>query len=180
MTEFEFVQVTVAIILGLGLTDILRNLGEQIRKKNEIEISALQVMASCLLLLVILVYSWTLWRSFQLDWTLPLFVLQVVPAIALALSAQVLKVDCESSKKPEAQYFGSCAAAYAFWAMAPLFSVVFSFVSNTVSFADAGRFGVAILLLSVAFIKKSIYHKVVLSTLLLVAVIFPAFVQFDL
>lgn len=99
MTQFEFVQVTIAIILGLGLTDILRNLGEQFRNRSEIEVSWLQVGASCMLLLVILIYNlWGFWGALGVNWTLQLFLLQVAPAIALALSAQLIKVDLSSGK----------------------------------------------------------------------------------
>ena len=54
MSQFEFVQVTLIVILGLGLTDILRNLGEQYRHRRQVQLSALQVMASVLLMTVIL------------------------------------------------------------------------------------------------------------------------------
>ena len=120
MTQFEFVQVTVAIILGLGLTDILRSLGEQFRSRSEIEVAWLQVGASCLLLLVILIYLWGFWVALEVTWTLPLFMMQVASAIALALSAQFIKVDLSSGKALEAQYFDNGVGTFTLWAMAPL------------------------------------------------------------
>jgi hypothetical protein len=181
MSEFEFVQVTVALILGLGLTDILRNLGEQIRRRNEVAIFPVQVVASCLLLLVILLYLWFFWDSSEVaTWTLPLFLLQTGPAIALALSAQVLKVDCNSAATPEAQYFGSCTAIYTSWALAPLIAIGFSFVAGQIEGLDFARLGIVALLLSLAFIKKTGYHKAILTTLLLTAVSTPFIVQFQL
>ena len=172
LTQFEFVQVTIAIILGLGLTDILRNLGEQFRNRSEIEVSWLQVGASCMLLLVILIYNlWGFWGALEVNWTLQLFMLQVSPAIALALSAQLIKVDISSGKTPEAQYFNNCTATFTLWATAPLFSMFFSLATtgNVNIAADAARIGVAILLVSLGLIKNRIYHTVVLSVLLLSA-----------
>ncbi len=170
MTQFEFVQVTIAIILGLGLTDILRNLGEQFRNRSEIEVSWLQVGASCMLLLVILIYNlWGFWGALGVNWTLQLFLLQVAPAIALALSAQLIKVDISSGKTPEAQYFNNCTATFTLWATAPLFSMFFSLATGNVNIADAARIGVVILLVSLGLIKNRIYHTVVLSALLLSA-----------
>ena len=175
MTQFEFVQVTIAIILGLGLTDILRNLGEQFRHRSEIEVSWLQVGASCMLLLVILIYNlWGFWGALGVNWTLQLFLLQVAPAIALALTAQLIKVDLSSGKTPEAQYFDNCTATFTLWATAPLLAIFFSvatgnflLATGNVNIADAARIGVVILLVSLGLIKNRIYHTVMLSALLL-------------
>ena len=181
MTQFEFVQVTVAIILGLGLTDILRGLGEQFRSRSEIEVAWLQVGASCLLLLVILTYLWGFWIASEVTWTLPLFMMQVASAIALALSAQFIKVDLSSGKTLEAQYFDNGTGTFVLWAMAPLFALFFSFATGNVVGTDAVRIGAAILLVSLGLIKSRIYHAVVLVVLLLAATVaFPALVLFEL
>ena len=171
MTQFEFVQVTVAIILGLGLTDILRSLGEQFRRRREIDVSWLQIGASCLLLLVILIYLWSFWLAAEVTWTLPLFMMQAASAIALALSAQFIKVDLSSGKTLDAQYFDNRTATFVLWAMGPLFAVFFSIATGNVSGADAGRIGAAILLISLGIIKNRTYHKVVLIVLLLLATV---------
>ena len=172
MTQFEFVQVTLAIVLGLGLTDILRNLGEQFRRRSEIEVCWLQVLASGLLLSVILiVYLWAFWATSDVDWTLLLFVLQAGSAVSLALSAQFLKVDISSPKTLQAQYFDNCRAAYSAWAAAPVFALCFSLVADGASGIDLARTAVAILLVSMGFIKKPIYHAVVLGSLLFIVVV---------
>jgi hypothetical protein len=172
LSQFEFVQVTIAIILGLGLTDILRNLGEQFRHRSEVEIAWLQIGASCLLLIVILVYLWGFWIALDVIWTLPLFLMQVASAIALALSAQFLKVDLSSGKSPQAQYFDNGTATFVLWAMAPLFAWLFSFVTGNAGVGDIGRFGAAALLISLGLIKNRTYHWVVLIGLLLLAAVF--------
>ena len=181
MTQFEFVQVTVAIILGLGLTDILRCLGEQFRHRDEIEVSSLQVGASCLLLVIILVYLWTFWRASDIDWTLPLYLMQVVSAIALSLSAQFIKIDLSSDKSPEAQYFENGTATYISWALAPLSALVFSIGAGIADVNDAGRLVAATLLLSLGLVKKTSYHNVMLTALFLLSVFAgPAITLFEL
>lgn len=172
MTQFEFVQVTLAIVLGLGLTDILRNLGEQFRRRREIEVCWLQVLASCLLLSVILVaYLWSFWTTSNVEWTLLLFLLQAGAAIGLALGAQFIRVDLSSSKSPTAQYFDNCLATYGVWAAAPVFALLFSLSTGTLGAIDASRVLVAVLLVSMGFIRKPIYHAMVLSTLLVIVVV---------
>ena len=172
MTQFEFVQVTLVIVLGLGLTDILRNLGEQYRHRQDIKVSWLQIMASCLLLSVILiVYLWSFWSTSDVEWNLTLFVLQAGSAVALALSAQFIRVDLSSDKALSVQYFENCRVTYATWAMAPLFGLLFSIATNNLSVLDAPRVFVAALLVSMGFIKAPAYHVVILSTLLFIVVV---------
>ena len=167
MSEFEFVQVTIAIILGLGITAILRNIGEQIRKRPEIQMYSLQLASSCLLVLVILRYLWTFWSTLEVSWNMPLFLLAVSSPIALALSAQVISVDCDSTTSPEQQYFENCRATYLFWASAPLIGVFFDVVSGwEPKLIDVGvRFFVVALLGSLAFAKRPSYHWFVLLLL---------------
>ena len=172
LNQFEFVQVTVAIILGLGLTDILRNLGEQFRARREIEVSWLQIGASCLLLFVILIYLWSFWLGSGITWTFPLFMLQVASAIALALSPQFIKVDVSSAETLEDQYFANARATYIVWATGPVFALVFALAADIAGTVDVGRIVAAALLISLGLVKHRGYHRVVLTTLLLLAIVF--------
>jgi hypothetical protein len=85
MTEFRFVQITLVIILGFGMTEILRNISGQIRRRKEIEVYPLQIFVSCSLLFFILLWIWSFSQSVHVTWTLPVFFLQVLPTIALTL-----------------------------------------------------------------------------------------------
>ena len=179
LSQFEFVQVTIAVILGLGLTDLLRNLGDQFRHRNKIEIYWLQLLASCLLLFVILMYLWNFWSASQVDWTLPLFILQVASAVALALSAQFIKVDWTSSKTAKAQYFNNRLATFVSWSLAPFFSGIFSVLTND-GIYFLPRIGVFILLVSLAMVNKPIYHALVITALIFTLAIGLAIGQFKL
>lgn len=169
---------TVAIILGLGLTDILRSLGEQFRARDEIEVAWLQVGASCLLLVIILSYLWGFWLASDVTWTLPLFLLQTASAIALALSAQFLKVNLSSTKSLEAQYFDNGTATYIVWAMGPVFSLLFAIAAGIAGAIDFSRIVPATLLISLGLIKNRTYHAVVLISLLSLLIVLAPFVTF--
>jgi len=112
------------IILGLGLTEILRNIGGQIRIRSKIKVYPLQIFASCLLIFFILMWLWGFSKSIEVTWTLPVFLIQVLPAIAFALSAQILGLDFNSTRSAEQQYFGNCRAIYLILASIPLFGVI--------------------------------------------------------
>ena len=169
-------QVTVTVILGLGLTDLLRNYGDQYRHRNEREVYWLQIAASSLLLLVILAYLWYLWLASSVVWTLPLFMLQVASAGALALSAQFIKIDCSSDKTAKTQYFENCVATYVTWCTAPLFVGAFFAVSITGS-PPTIRIIVALVLFSLAIIKKPVFHIAVVSLLLMILIYGVTLVQ---
>jgi len=143
---------------------------------------SLQLASSCLLVIVILRYLWAFWSTLEVSWNLPLFLLVVSSPIALALSAQVISVDCDSAKSPEQQYFENCRATYLFWASAPLFGIFFDSVSgNAYTLLDASaRLIVVALLSSLAFTKKPSYHWFALLFLLIGLVLGMSSSQFEL
>lgn len=156
----------IVVILGLGLTGILANLGGQIRNKSEIEIYPLQVFASCFLLLSILMWHWSFSRTQNVNWTLPLFILNVIPAMVLALGAQVISVEINSSKSPQQQYFDNCGSIYTILASVPFITIIietFALESLTISTdiltgANILRLLSGCIMLSLAINKKPKYH----------------------
>jgi hypothetical protein len=176
MTEFRFVQITLVIILGFGVTEILSNIGGQIRRRKEIEVYPLQVFVSCSLLFFILLWLWSFSQSVDVTWTLPVFFLQVLPTIALALSAQMIGMDFNSTKSLKQQYFDNCTATYLFLAIVPLLSVFASttnleylpFTRNRLMLINIVRFVIAGFTASLGFIKKPLYHWSVVIGLLII------------
>jgi len=176
MTEFRFVQITLVIILGFGVTEILRNIGGQIRRRKEIEVYPLQIVVSCSLLFFILLWLWSFSQSIDVTWTLPIFLLQVLPTIALALSAQIIGMDFNSTKSSKQQYFDNCTATYLILAIVPLLSVFTTttnseympFTRNHLMLINIGRFVVTGITASLGFIKKPLYHWSVVIGLLII------------
>lgn len=170
MTEYRFVQIIIVVILGLGLTEILRNLGGQVRRRSRIEVYPLQVFASGFLLFSILMWHWSFSQKLEVTWTLPIFILKVIPTIALALGAQVIGIDFDSSKSAKQQYFENCGLLYFILASAPIiavFTTKFTYESllttgGTLTVYNILRLVTAGVLVSLAFIKKPSYHWIAL------------------
>jgi hypothetical protein len=170
LSQFRFVQIVIVIILGLGLTEILRNLGGQIRRRSEIEVYPLQIFASCLLLFFILTLLWAFSLSLEVTWNFPLFLLKVMPTIALAMSAQLIGLDFNSTRSSEQQYFENCRPIYLILASVPLFEVITTTVTaeslpitpEHLIELNIFRVVVAGVMASLGFIKKPAYHWSVL------------------
>ena len=176
MSEFRFVQTALIVILGLGVTEILRNIGNQISRRAKLEIYPLQIFVSCSILLFILMWLWNFSQSIDVRWTLPVFLLQMIAPIALALSAQIVGLDFSSKKSPEEQYFDNCTAIYLILAIVPLVAV-FTTMTNldympikrdSLILINVGRLVESGFIASLGFIKKPVYHWSVVVGLLIV------------
>ena len=170
MSQFRFIQIIIVIILGFGLTDILRNLGGQIRRKSEIEVYPLQIFASCFLLFFILMWLWSFSGLLKVTWNLLLFLLMVIPTIAIALSAQLIGLDFNSTRSSKQQYSENCRSIYLILASAPIFQVIITTISakslpitaEYLTALDTLRLVAAGFVASLGFIKKPAYHWSVL------------------
>lgn len=167
MSEFEFVQVTFAIILGLGVTEILRGLGEQIRARHYLRLYPLHVVASCIILIAIMIGLWGLWFVKSVQWTFPQFLLQAAPTIALALAAHVIRADCSiGADSLREQYFRNAGPAFLLLASVPLVTTVITFArlderpddATNLAVITSARLLLVALGVSMALIKRPAYH----------------------
>jgi hypothetical protein len=153
---------------GLGLTEILRNIGGQIRRRSKIKVYPLQIFASSLLILFILMWLWGFSKSLEVTWTLPVFLIQVLPTIAFALSAQILGLNFNSKRSAEQQYFENCSAIYLILASIPLSGVIYTTVTagslpiagETLTLLNIIRIIVAGIVASLGFVKKPALDQV--------------------
>lgn len=188
MSQFRFVQATIIIILGLGLTEILRNLGGQIRRSSKIEVYPLQIFASCLLLFFILTWLWDFSASVEVTWTFPLFLLTAIPTIALAMSADLIGLDFNSTKSSEQQYFEKCKPIYLILASVPLFSVITTiftaeflpFTPEYLIMLNIFRVVFAGFVALLGFIKKPAYHWSVLIGIFIAMFWWTVAIMFEL
>jgi hypothetical protein len=124
MSSFEFVLVSIAIVLGFGISEILGGWGRQIRHRHDVPSYPLQVVASAWLLSLSLRYLWTLWTLHAAEWTYAGYLLVAVPALLLALAAHLIRVEPESLRRtPREQYFESARPFYGLMAIFPLFGM---------------------------------------------------------
>lgn len=106
MSSFEFILVSLAIILGFGISEILSGWGEQMRHRRTVRPYPLQIAGSAYVLFASLRYLWLLWGARDAQWTFGAYLLTALPALALALAAYVMRTDPKSPRRSLAeQYF---------------------------------------------------------------------------
>jgi len=131
MSVFEFVLVSFAIIMGLGVSEVLAGWADQIRARQRLRPFFLQLGSSAFVLYLSLQYLWMLWLGRNVDWTFPLFLGVAGPGLALALAARVSKVDTSIDAPPvREQYFGNSPAVYSLLMLFPVLILLMSFLSG--------------------------------------------------
>ncbi len=128
MSEFEFVQITFAIILGLGVTSVLASIADQLKYRRTKSLYPLQLFAQSVLLLLLFIQLWGFWAARDLEWSIGLFLFHALPPLCFAISAYSSRVDLSaSSPTVEEQYFSNKSVVYGFWAMASAFGILLTF-----------------------------------------------------
>jgi len=108
VSSFEFVLVSIAIVLGFGISEILAGWGQMLRHRSEVRPYPLQVVASAYVLYASLRYLWLLWDTRDTEWTYEGYLLTFAPALCLALAAYVVRGDPTSLRHSQKeQYFGA-------------------------------------------------------------------------
>ncbi len=124
MSQFEFVQISFAIILGLGVTSILASLGDQIRLRHIQKLSPLHVCSQCLLLYSLLVWLWGFWATREINWSISIFIFHALSPVFLALAAHMSKIEIsQNGEAAQTQYFRNRQVFYGFWALASLIGI---------------------------------------------------------
>jgi hypothetical protein len=125
VSSFEFVLVSIAIVVGFAISEILGGWGRQLRLRHQVRPYLLQIVASAYLLSVALRFLWTLWSLSGAEWTYLGYVLLALPALVLALAAHLVRVDTESLRRnPREQYFESARPFYGLLASFPIFGMM--------------------------------------------------------
>jgi hypothetical protein len=108
VSSFEFVLITIAIVLGFGISEILAGWGRALRHRQEVRPYPLQLAASAYVLYASIRYLWLLWDARDIEWLFLGYLLTFVPALCLALAAYVVRGDPTSLRRsPKEQYFGA-------------------------------------------------------------------------
>jgi len=122
VSSFEFVLVSLAIVVGFGISEILAGWGRQLRHRRAVRPYPLQVVASAFLLALSLRYLWTLWSLRTAEWTYRGFVLVALPALVLALAAHLIRSDVEDPRRtPREQYFEIARPFFGLLSVFPIF-----------------------------------------------------------
>lgn len=96
MSEFEFVLVTIAIVAGFAISEILAGWSRPLLARGNSGYSSLRFFASLFLLFLTLRYIWTLWGVRSSEWHFVQFVLVLAPMLLIALAAYVISMPAEA------------------------------------------------------------------------------------
>jgi hypothetical protein len=130
MSGFEFVLVLYAIIVGLGISDILKGWGEQIRVRHRMAAYPLQLALSLMLMIYGITYLWAMWTFRDIVWTFNLYAAMAVIPLAISLASRVARVDTSAGAPPARdQYFRNAKPVFILMALAPAMLILLSFLS---------------------------------------------------
>jgi hypothetical protein len=108
VSSFEFILVSIAIVVGFGISEILAGWGRQLRHRHDVRPYPLQVVASAYLLALSLRYLWTLWIFRGIEWTYAGYLLVAVAGMVVALAAHLTRVEVDDLRRsPRDQYFAA-------------------------------------------------------------------------
>ncbi len=131
MSIFEFVLIPFAIIIGLGVSEILASWGQQIRTRHRRDLHVLQIASSAFILFFCMSFLWGMWLMRNATWTFPLYLLVAVPGFAVALAAHISKIDTSVDAPPTLeQYFQNSRPVYAILTLIPISLIALSIVSG--------------------------------------------------
>jgi len=114
LSEFEFVLVTIAIVAGFAISEILAGWSRPILARGDSGYSSLQFLASLFLLFLTLRYVWTLWGVRSSEWHFVHFVLVLTPMLLIALAAHVISMPSESPELDSTEVYFSRARPFFF------------------------------------------------------------------
>ena len=131
MSGFEFVLVLYAIIIGLGISDILTGWGEQIRARHRMSAYPLQIVLSFLLLYFGISFLWSLWTYRNTDWIFSLYTTMACIPLTISLASRIIRVDTSTDASPaKDQYFRISRPVFLLLALIPAMIMLLPFTTN--------------------------------------------------
>ena len=173
MSEFEFVLVTIAIVAGFAISEILAGWSRPLLARGDAGYSRLRFLASLFLLFLTLRYIWMLWGVRSGEWHFVYFLLVLVPMLLIALAAYVISMPAEAPELDSTEIYFARARPFFLllvgvmiswtlydWANLTVIQKAFAAEANWTVLASRGVGVPAFLWL--AFTKRRRHHWVVL------------------
>lgn len=131
MSGFEFVLVLYAIIVGLGISDILAGWGEQIRARHRNSAYPLQIALSFVLMVYGISYLWAMWTFRDAVWTFNLYAAMAVIPLVISLASRVVRLDtAEGAPSPRNQYLQNSGPVFLLLSVVPVALILLSLTST--------------------------------------------------
>jgi len=112
LSEFEFVLVTIAIVAGFAISEILAGWSRPLLGRGAAGYSSLRFFASLFLLFLTLRYIWALWGVRSSEWHFVHFVLVLAPMLMIALAAYVISMPAAAPELDSAEIYFSRARPF--------------------------------------------------------------------
>ncbi len=174
LSEFEFVLVTIAIVAGFAISEILAGWSRPMVARGNAGYSSLRFFASLFLLFLTLRYIWMLWGVRSSEWHFVHFVLVLAPMLLIALAAYVISMPEEAPELDSTEIYFARAKPFFLllvgvmiswtlydWANLAVIQKAFAEEANWTVLASRGVGVPAFLWL--AFTKRRSHHWVVLA-----------------
>lgn len=131
MSGFEFVLVLYAIIVGLGISDILAGWGEQIRARHRMSAFPLQIALSFMLMAYGITYLWAMWTFRDTVWTFNLYAAFAIIPLAISLASRVVRLDTSVGARPaREQYLQNSRPVFLLISTVPAMLIILSLFST--------------------------------------------------
>jgi len=174
LSEFEFVLVTIAIVAGFAISEILAGWSRPLLTRGDAGYSSLRFFASLFLLFLTLRYIWTLWGVRSSEWQFVHFVLVLTPMLLMALAACVISMPAEAPELDSTEIYFARARPFFLllvgvmiswtlyeWANLAVIQKAYAAEVNRTVLASRGVG--ALVFLWLAFTKRRRHHWVVLT-----------------
>jgi hypothetical protein len=183
MSGFEFVLVLYAIISGLGISDILRGWGEQVRVRHRMSAYPLQLALSFFLMYFGITFLWSLWTFRDAEWTFLLYITGAIVPLLLSLASGIIRVDpAIGAPTAKDQYFQVARPIFLILSCIPILIIVGSFTTYARELVPNRPEGMQFMLLTiyrvllsvgmlyVAWSKKASVHWIGVSVMFLTVI----------
>ena len=113
MSLFEFLMVMVSIIIGLGISELLRGVARLIRSRRETKAYWVQLVLVAAIFIVFVQQWWEFWQLRELqEWTFALVLLYLAELVGLYLIAHLLFPEHVRGVDLRTYYYGEMRAAW--------------------------------------------------------------------
>jgi len=169
MDRFSFVMVLLSIIVGLGVTELLRNVARQIQARNGIKFYWLHAVLAALVFVALLQQWWESWDQRAVEtWTFPILILMLGGPIGLFILSHFLYPDDLEGTDFKAFYYENPRIIYLIAGATVLFTGSYRPLSFGHSVIDADNISTGIVLLVVltlAATRRKIIHELLVPVL---------------
>ena len=92
MSSFEFLSVLISVVVGLGMANMLKGIGEMLHKRHTIRFSVMHLVWTIFVFVMMIIYWWTVvfgWKDWQ-NWNILLFMFVLIYGVILFLLCAIL------------------------------------------------------------------------------------------